>query len=228
LSIQLTSIFGCASIGVYALATDEIVIIPSSISERKAERFGRWLNAKVIHTDIGSSSLVGVLACANSNGIILPHIVRDEEIKAIRQVWDGNIAVMETSYTAYGNMVLANDYGAIVDPSIEDKERKVIEDTLNVEVIEGKIADLPYVGSLAVATNKGVLAHPMINEEEKKTIEDLLKVKVTVGTVNRGVPYVATGLLCNKKSAVVGFLTTGPELFIIGQALGVAEEDERS
>ena len=208
------------------MVTDEIVVVPSSVPKSKAERLGRWLDVNLVHTDVGSSSLVGVLACANSNGMILPHIVRDEEIDAIRQVWDGNIEVMDTVYTAYGNMVLTNDNGAIIDPSIEEKSKKRIEDTLGVEVVEGRIANLPYVGSLAVATNKGVLAHPMVSDEERENIEDVLKVPVSVGTVNGGVPYVATGLLCNHVSAIVGFLTTGPELFIIGQALGVVEENE--
>ncbi len=47
-----------------------------------------------------------------------------------------------------------------------------------------------------------------------------------VGTINCGIPYVATGLLGNKYGAVVGQLTTGPELFIIGQALDVVRENE--
>jgi translation initiation factor 6 (eIF-6) len=53
-----------------------------------------------------------------------------------------------------------------------------------------------------------------------------LKVPVDVGTVNCGVPYVATGLIGNSCGAVAGSLTTGPEMFIIGQALDVVKEDE--
>ncbi|MEM2875688.1 MAG: translation initiation factor IF-6, partial [Candidatus Bathyarchaeia archaeon] len=208
MTIQLTSVFGCASIGIYTLATDEILIAPSSMPKSEAEKLGRWLNVEVIHTDIGASPLVGVLACANSNGIILPYIVRDEEVESIRRVWDGNVQIMDTTYTAYGNMVLANDYGAVIDPSIDDEHKKIIGETLDVDVERCTTANSPYVGSFAVATNKGVLAHPMISEEERKVIESILKVPVSVGTVNRGIPYVATGLLCNLESAVAGSLTT--------------------
>jgi translation initiation factor 6 len=55
-------------------------------------------------------------------------------------------------------------------------------------------------------------------------LSDVLKVPVDVGTVNCGVPYVATGLLGNSYGAVVGLLTTGPEMFIIGQALDVVKD----
>ena len=67
---------------------------------------------------------------------------------------------METKKTAYGNLVLANDKGALCDPRMKEPQIKEISEALGVEVFPGQIAGLPYVGSLAVATNKGVLAHP--------------------------------------------------------------------
>ena len=82
------------------------------------------------------------------------------------------------------------------------------------------------MGSLAVATNKGVLAHPLLKEEEKQTLKDVFKVPVDVGTINCGIPYVGTGLIGNKHAAVAGSMTTGPEMFIIGNALDVVQEDE--
>lgn len=224
--IYLANLFGSASIGVYSLATEKMLIIPKFVHVKKAERIAEWLKVKLVHTNIGGSVLVGALACANSNGILLPHFVREEEIKAIKAVFEGNITVMETKKTAYGNMVLANDYGAIVDPRLKQSEIKQVSDTLGVEAVPGEIAQLPYVGSLAVATNKGVLAHPLLKESERKLLEDVLKVPVDLGTVNCGIPYVGTGLVCNSHAAVVGSLTTGPEMFIIGHALGVVKEDE--
>jgi translation initiation factor 6 len=79
---------------------------------------------------------------------------------------------------------------------------------------------------LAVATNKGVLAHPLLKDEEKKILADAFKVPVDVGTVNCGIPYVGTGLIGNSHAALAGSMTTGPEMFIIGNALDVVQEDE--
>ena len=221
MAIFLFSLFGSASIGVYSLVTDSMVIVPPQTPKTKAQKLEEWLNAKVVHTTIGESVLVGALACANSNGIILPHFVREEEVQAIKAASEINIAVMETKRTAYGNLILANNHGAVVDPRLKGEDVKKIADTLGVEVTPGEIAGLPYVGSLAIATNKGVLAHPLLKEEEQKVLTDALKVHVDVGTVNCGIPYVGTGLIGNKYGAVAGFITTGPELFIIGQALDV-------
>ncbi|MEM3602140.1 MAG: translation initiation factor IF-6 [Candidatus Bathyarchaeia archaeon] len=226
MAIYLTSLFGSASIGVYSLVTDKMLIVPKFVPFKKAQRLEEWLKVKLIHSTIGGSILIGALACANSNGILLPHFIREEEFEAVKSVFDGNITVMETKRTAYGNMVLANDHGAIVDPRLKPNEVKLVSETLGVEAVPGEIAQLPYVGSLATATNKGVLAHPLLKDSERKLIEEVLKVPVEVGTVNCGIPYVGTGLICNSHAAVAGMLTTGPEMFIIGHALGVVKEDE--
>ena len=81
--------------------------------------------------------------------------------------------------------------------------------------MKGQINSLPYVGSLAATSNKAVLTHPMIKEEERDLLANVLKVHVDVGTVNGGSPFVKSGLLVNDSGAVIGNLTTGPEIFII-------------
>jgi translation initiation factor 6 len=226
LAVYLSSIVGSASIGVYSLANDQFVVVPQMVPLKNAEKTAEWLKVKLIHTSIAGSVLAGALACANSNGILLPNSVRDEELDAIKAVFEGVITIMETKKTAYGNLVLANDKGAVVDPRFRDSEVRQIVDTLGVEAVSGEIAGLPYVGSLAVATNKGVLAHPMLTVEEKKVLEEVLKVPVDVGTINCGIPYVGTGLVGNTHAAVAGSMTTGPEMFIIGNALDVVQVDE--
>ena len=226
MALYLFDVFGNASIGVYALVNDRIAIIPPQVPESKRQKVEEWLKVKVVATTVGKSLVTGALACSNSNGIILPSFAQDDEIKAIKSTSDLNVSVMDTKKTAYGNMVLANDKGAVADPRLEQGTVNKIADTLGVEVVTSEIAGLPYVGSLATATNKGVLAHPLLKDGERKVLEDIFKVPVDVGTVNCGVPYVSTGLLGNSRGAMVGLLTTGPEMFIIGQALDVVKEDE--
>ena len=224
MAVYLTSIVGSASLGVYSLATENFVIIPKMVPQDKAEKTAEWLKVKLIHTTIGGSLLAGALACANSNGIILSPFVRQEELNAITTDFKGTVLVMESRKTAFGNLVLANDKGAMVDPRMKESIMKQVSDALGVEVVPGTIAGLTYVGSLAVATNKGVLAHPLLKEEEKEILESLFKVPVDVGTVNCGIPYVGTGLIANSHAAVAGSMTTGPEMFIIGNALDVVQE----
>jgi translation initiation factor 6 len=225
LAVYLSSIVGSASIGVYSLATEKFVIIPKAVPLTKAERFAEWLRVKLIYTSIVNSMLAGAFVCANSNGLLLPMSICAEEFDEIKACFEGNVTILETRKTAYGNLVLANDFGAVVDPRLRDPVVKQISDTLGVEAVRTEIAGLPYVGSLAVATNKGVLAHPLLKDSERKILESVFKVPVDVGTVNCGIPYVGTGLIANSHAAVAGSLTTGPEMFIIGNALDVVQDE---
>jgi translation initiation factor 6 len=227
LAISLLGFLGSASIGVYSLATENMALVPLNISDGKAKKIEECLRVNVVRTTIGESILIGALATANSNGIVLPHYVTQEEIQNIKSAQpDINIAVMETKRTAYGNLVLSNDKGALADPRLREKDLSSVADALGVEVSVGEIAGLPYLGSLATATNKGVLAHPLLKDEERRHLNEVLKVPVDLGTVNCGIPYVGTGLIANSHGAVAGFVTTGPELFIIGQALDMVKKDE--
>ncbi len=225
MAVYLSDVMGSASIGVYSLATEKFVVIPKAVPLKKAERFAEWLHVKLIHTSVAGSTLAGAFVCANSNGILLPLSICAEELADIKACFNGNVIVLETKKTAYGNLVVANDFGAVVDPRLKDDIVKQISDTLGVEAVRTEIAGLPYVGSLAVATNKGVLAHPLLKDTERKVLESVFKVPVDVGTINCGIPYVGTGLIANSHAAVAGSMTTGPEMFIIGNALDVVQDE---
>jgi translation initiation factor 6 len=191
------------------------------LTKRKLENFRQYLGVQLCVTNIGGCALVGVLVAANSNGIVLPHIVHDHELKAIRESLRVRVNVAQERWTALGNIVLANDNGALIHPGASESLAKTVADTLDVDIVSSSIAGLPYVGSLAVATNKGVLAHHAIADRERAIIERTLKVPVEAGTINGGVPYVRAGLLANTKGAVVGPLTSGPELMAITRSLGI-------
>jgi len=221
LAISLLDIRGSPNIGVYTLTTDLYTVLPIEVSEAKKETIKKFLNTEIIHTSIGDSTLLGVLSRANSNGVLVPYYTHDEETEQIKKAVDVNVVKIDCNKTALGNLVLANDRGVVVDPELTEEKGvvKQIEDALGVEVVQGTIVGLPYVGSLAVATNKGVLTHPMLREDERKLLEDVLKVPVDVGTVNRGVPFVASGLMANSFGVLAGFITTGPEIVMLSQSL---------
>lgn len=221
MEIFSAEISGSPNIGVFSKATDNYIIIPSKIATRDYLKIANFLNTKVITSFIGDSILIGVLVAANSHGILLPHYTFKNEIKLLIKETGVIVEKVESRKTAIGNLILTNDYGAIIDEQLnEPKLIKTIGEILNVEIVSGTIMKLPYVGSLAIATNKGVLAHPMILDEEKALIEDVLHVPVERGTVNGGVPFVSSGMLANKNGVVVGNMTTGSELFIISNLFG--------
>jgi len=221
LTVSHLSIQGSPNVGIYALATNRYILTPPRISASKARVLEEVLKAPVVKTSLAGTILLGVYAAANSNGIVLPAIVTEEEVKTISAV-SGNVVQVKSRRNAFGNLILANDHGAIVaEPLSREKEAmRRIRDALGVEVVVGRIVGLPYVGSLASVNNKAALVHPECSEEEGELISSVLKVQVDSSTVNRGSPFVGAGMLSNDRGVVVGNLTVGPELMIISNLFG--------
>ncbi len=71
---------------------------------------------------------------------------------------------------------------------------------------------------MIIATSHGGIIHPETDEEDIKTISNVLGINVEPATINGGIPYVASGVLANNNSVVVGSLTNGPELVMLSRA----------
>lgn len=216
----LDDIFGSPNVGVYGFCNETTCLVPFDFPPRKTQRFHETLNVDVLECSVGGSHVIGALVSGNSQGILVPRTIRDYELKMIRKSVNLKVEILKEKWTAIGNLILANDYGAVVDPRVPDSTVERISNTLKVEAVKGEIFGLPFVGSLAVATNKGIIAHPKIREAEKENIEETLKVPVEPGTINGGTPYPKSGLLANSYGAIAGNLTSGPELMTISQVMG--------
>jgi translation initiation factor 6 len=191
------------------------------MSEKSMEIIERTFNLPVVQSTVATLDAVGLLCTATSNGIIVPYTASDDELSRIRKSTDVNVDWIDSKMTALGNIVLANDKGAICHPEFEAKAVKKISDTLGVEALRGTVAKLPIVGSNTIATNLGAVVHPLATDEEIDTITQLLKVVVEVGTVNRGSPYTKLGVIANTDGMIAGTETTGVELAHISQVLGL-------
>ncbi|AEK73894.1 translation initiation factor IF-6 [Thermococcus sp. 4557] len=212
-------------LGVYGTATDRLALIREGLGEKKLEVLREVLKVPLIETSIMKSRIVGIFAAGNSNAIVVPWYVWDAELEKINGQLrehgiDTEIVPFQSTLTAFGNLILANDRAALVSAKFSREETKRLEDVLGVEVERGMIGDFHAVGSVGVVTNRGGLVHPEATDEELEWLRDLFKVDIYVGTANMGVPFVGSCMLANSHGVVVGHLTTGPEIVKIEEALG--------
>ncbi|MEM3544051.1 MAG: translation initiation factor IF-6 [Nitrososphaerota archaeon] len=220
--IYVEEFFGTFEVGLFATATDTICVVPPQIKPRHQKLIEKALGTDIIKTTVAGSFLIGPLIAGNSNGLIISCMVLDEELEKIRNsLKDSNILVLESKYTATGNLILANDTAALVSVYFNKREVRLIQDTLGVEVVQGTIANRPYVGSIAVVTNNGGIVHVQASREEEKKLSEIFKVEFIPGTVNDGVLFVRSGIIANSRGAIVGARTTGPELMTLSRALKV-------
>jgi translation initiation factor 6 len=175
----------------------------------------------VIFTSIGGTRLLGAMAVMNNKGMLLSSFSSDEEIEVMRRLTRLNVERLSSRFTAVGNLVLANDQGALVSPIFKGEVDRQVQDVLGVPAISCTVAGYYQIGSMVVATDTGAAVHPKASEEELAIITKTLKVETEPVTVNGGMPFLSSGLLANSKSVIVGSLTSGPELIMISRAFKV-------
>ena len=213
---------GNTNLGVCILAKDNVAIVSQGLQDTYLKSIEETLKVPIIKTPICGSNLAGALMAGNSNGLLVSPYVFQHELDILSE-HDINVEIIPDKLTAIGNIIVANDNGAIVNPELSSDAKKIIADTLDVEIVESTIAGLDIVGSTMAATNKGALVHPDASEEELDLIEDVLGVPAEIGTVNRGVKLVGACIIANSNGVIVGNKTTGPELARIDQVFNLFE-----
>ena len=220
--IKRLNLGGNPNLGVSIAATEKLALIPPNLTPDTVNSIEESLEVETLETLICGSSLAGALTCGNSKGLIVSKYAFDREIEAIKDQ-DVEVERIPDRMTAVGNIVLANDQGAVVNPLLSDEAVELITQVLDVEVVKASIAQFNIPGSVAVATNKGILLHPSASDQDIKLVEKILKAPADVGTVNNGTALVGACMVATSKGVIVSSKTTGPELARIEETFGFLE-----
>ncbi len=215
--LRKLDINGNPYIGVYCHANEEIALVPPEFSKKMISQIEECLDVEVIQTTIANSSIIGVLVCSNSHGMVVTNFTERRELKALKDRF--NVLFIPDVLNAAGNNILANDRFAMVHPDLKKGTVKEIEETLDVEILGGKIAGVKTVGAAGVVTNNGLLCHPHTSKDELGLLKDNFEVDAAIGTANYGTPLVGACMIANTKGAVVGSSTTPIELGRVEEAL---------
>ncbi|MDG6939846.1 MAG: translation initiation factor IF-6 [Nitrososphaerota archaeon] len=218
MGISIYDIYNNPNVGVFARANERVLLVPLGYPETKSTKLASLMGAEPVFASVGYTRLIGPLTVMNSNAILLSKFATDAEVRAIGEAAKTRVERFQSTYSSVGNLIAANDRGAVASDLFDDHEVKQIEDVLGVKAERMSISGMSQVGSLVAASNSGAVVHPKATEEETKSISRILQVDCEPCTVNGGVPYPSSGMLVNTKGAIVGTQASGPELFIIGKA----------
>ncbi len=216
---RLCAYFGNPWIGMFIKTNNETTFVPLDIQEKFVKKISENLKTNIIRVSVSDSNLLGIYIAMNSNGAILPNVTTEAEISIIKE--SGlNIYVSKDKNNALGNNLLLNDKGALINNNVAKEEVKNIQDTLGIEVFEGRIGGYSTVGSACIANNNGFLAHFNTNEPELNDIKKKLKISGLKGSINMGVGFISYGVIHNKNGYLAGERSSGFELGRVEEALG--------
>ena len=211
-------VYSGPNIGIFTNVNDKFVFVPNGFAETKAENLAKYLHTEYIMTPVANTRLLGVLMVLNNHGILLPRTSSPEEIANLQKYTGLNVKILDTKYNALGNLISVNDKGGVISPLVEKEFIKEIEDFLDIEVIQKRIAVYDQVGAVMETSNLVAVIHPETDEEDIKNFSNIFGVNVEPATINGGIPFVSSGMLANSHAVVVGNLTNGPEIMMLTRA----------
>ena len=221
MGLHLIDIYRSPNIGVFLKGNDRYLLVPKGLAQTKSDKLCESLQVTAVPTSIGESRLLGALSAMNSNGILVSRLAEENEMNEIGAATGLNVSRLESKMTAVGNLVVANDRCALVSPVLDPRAVSQVRDVMGTEVERTPIGEYHQVGSFVVATNRGAAVYPGLDDKEVARISSALGVDAYPTSVNKGVPFVASGLIANSRNAIAGTQTTGPELVFITRALSV-------
>ncbi|TPX34577.1 hypothetical protein SmJEL517_g02873 [Synchytrium microbalum] len=206
-------------IGVFSRLTNAYCLVAIGGSENFYSVFESELAdvIPVVHTSIAGTRIIGRLSAGNRHGLLLPNTTTDQELQHIRNALPEAVKIqrIEERLSALGNVIVCNDYVALVHPDIDRETEEIIADVLKVEVFRQTVAQNVLVGSFAAISNQGGLVHPKTTIQDQDELSSLLQIPLVAGTVNRGSDLIGAGLVVNDWCAFAGLDTTSTELSVI-------------
>lgn len=218
-----SQVFGRSLIGVYLSGNNSWIFYPPSILKPTLKKIRNTFEEPLCPLTINNSHLLGVYMVSNKSGVIVPDLMRDDELSLLKSSINGemNVGVLKSIDNAFGNLILCNDKGAIISTLLKNN-KKEIEDVLNVETVVYEFAGSYLPGSISLANNHGCVVSPLANDDEIEFISSILKVnEIDVSTINRGMPYLSSGAVVNDKSGIFGVDSTGPEMMRLSNVLNL-------
>jgi translation initiation factor 6 len=199
---------GDPNIGMYGIATEKFCLLGKSIPKKHIKKIKEILGVPVYQIRLYGTDLIGIFAVANSNCLIVPDIIFEEELAELKKL-PIKLKVIKTQKTAMNNNILCNDEIAFVSKEYTKEEVKELKEALKVKIVQTDVAGTTLPGSCGILTEKGAIFNPNTEVTEIEKIEKELGYEIGLGTTNLGNAFVSAGLIANSNGYIAGGLTSG-------------------
>jgi translation initiation factor 6 (eIF-6) len=212
--VALFDFNGESTIGLYCKRVGDVLICGLRLTDAVRERIERILKVRIIHVTVAGTPYPGIFLLPGEGRIIAPHIMYESEREAL--LAEGfAIEMWNTFDTALANAVAIDGTRAIISSAAHASLREALV-AAEFDVLELETGAYEAPGSLIVPAQDSVLVGAELDSE---AIAQFFA-KPTVGaSVNRGSPFLASGLVWSENGVLIGKESLPGEVMTITEVL---------
>jgi putative translation initiation factor eIF-6 len=209
--LKKATIYKSPFLGVYSYCSDDFCIVPKTILNKEYKILNKYLDTKIITTQINDSSLIGVYLTGNKNKLIVQkESIKSNELELLEK--EGIKVKLIEDYNAVGNLFSINSNYGIVSPLIKKENVKLVSKFLNIDLEQKTFCNLDVPGSSLYVNDHLFLVNPNIKKKEYDKLQKNFKVIGTPTTLNYGDVFVGNDIIANKNVIFVGSTTSNIEI----------------
>ena len=199
------------NIGNYLVVNDFFILCGKRLSDTKKKELEKLYNVPLYFISCFGTELCGIFLTCNSKFILSPKLFPQElrELEKITEKHRVKLLVKEHPFNTYGNMVFLASHFGCVSKEYDDEFMGGLSVELNFPIFQIKSEKFDCVGALFREVKKNII---LSHELEQESIKDVKKYISGVSSVNKGSPYLASGIVGNKYGLSIGDESSSVEI----------------
>lgn len=193
-------------VGLYYIIDSDIFLYPNH-TKLKLDEFQSF------PITVYGSEMIGMYLVFRYGILLYPKNLEQNELDAIKIIQKEGIDTYEipSIKNALGNNIHVGEKIILVNPNLEKKVVKLLEDIFGKEVLAVNIGGYNTIGSLIFENSRGFVVGYRVGEEGLKMMNNMLGKQGYLGSLNGGFNFVKYCVVGNDKIAIIGKNTTGIE-----------------
>jgi len=206
------------NIGLYMFVNDKFCLLGIHVDEKKKKEIEDILNVPVYFISILGTELCGVFLAGNNDYLIIPEISKNElvEIEKITSKHSVELICITDKLNTLGNNMCFGDKIIILNSDYPISFINSLKKKTNYEVIKLKNSDYKSAGGLIRFINEKYFVSQELTENE---IAPILNKVGGIGSINKGAPFISSGIVGNKNGLILGSNCSSIEIQNIVESL---------
>ena len=178
-TVEVITIGGSSVLGTLVATNNKGLLVSNLVTSLELEKLEKWCKNLNLNLGILSerANAIGNNFLLNDSGGFCNERLSSSSIKDAEGIFE--VAVKSQSFNGMdtlGMIGCVNNNGGLCHPDIDENERKIMQEILDVPVMEGTVNfGMPLVGAGVIASSKGAVCGRQSTGVELGRVEEALK-----------------------------------------------------